>query len=127
MQSKKKKPARPPMIVQAFSQRLRDVRASKNLTQFDLATKADVTVTYISRLEAGSSAPGIDLLDRLARALGVEITELLPPPAVPATADLHRQQVRELFEALLPQAGQETLTMLGIFLSRLAESPAAKR
>jgi transcriptional regulator with XRE-family HTH domain len=86
-----------------------------------------VTVTYISRLEAGSSAPGIDLLDRLAHALGVEITELLPPPAMPATADLHRKQVKDLFDALLPQAGQETLSMLGALFSRVAESSAARR
>src|SRR5580692_10828492 len=124
MTSKKKKPKRPPMIVQAFCQRLREVRASKDLTQYDLAKKANVTVTYISRLEAGSSAPGIDLLDRLAQALVVEVISLLPPPALPSGVEGHRQQVKAMFDALLPRLGQETLSILEGLLFRLAESPA---
>jgi transcriptional regulator with XRE-family HTH domain len=127
MASKKKKPIRQPLIVQAFSQRLRDVRASRDMTQYDLATKANVTVTYISRLEAGSSAPGIDLLDRLARALGVEVISLLPPPALPSGVEGHRQQIKAMFDTLLPRLGQETLSVLEGLLARLAESPAARR
>ena len=44
------------------------------MTQRDLADKANVTFTYISRLEAGASAPGIDTVDQIAKALQVGIT-----------------------------------------------------
>ncbi len=114
-------------IVRAFAERLRGTRQARSMTQRDLATKADVTFSYISRLEAGGAAPGIDLLERLAKALGVGITELLPMPAMPATAAMRRDQVKGLFEVVLPKAGQETLAMLEVLLARLAESPTVSR
>jgi transcriptional regulator with XRE-family HTH domain len=122
----KKPTVRQAAIVTAFAERLREIRSARGMTQRDLATKAEVTFSYISRLEAGGAAPGIDLLERLAQALGIEVVELLP--STPAkTADAQRKQVKELFDALLHKAGQETLTMLGSFLSKMAESPAARR
>ena len=44
----------------------------------DLAKKAGVTQAYIAKLEAGEKKnPSLDVLKRLARALGVPVTELL--------------------------------------------------
>ncbi|HYH66460.1 MAG TPA: helix-turn-helix transcriptional regulator [Urbifossiella sp.] len=114
-------------IVRAFAERLRGTRQARGMTQRDLATKAHVTFSYVSRLEAGGAAPGIDLLERLAEALGVGVAELLPPAGSPATAEAGRERVRALFEAVLPRAGQETLSMLEVLLARVAESPAASR
>jgi DNA-binding XRE family transcriptional regulator len=56
-------------IVRFFAERLRDARVARGMTQRDLALRAHVAQTYISRLEAAGAAPGIDLLERLARAL----------------------------------------------------------
>ena len=43
-----------------------------------LAKKADVTDAYIAQLETGKREnPSLDILKRLARALGVPVTELL--------------------------------------------------
>ncbi len=57
---------------------LRRLREAKRMTQADLAKKAKVDQGYISTLEAGGKKnPGIDVLKRLARALGVPVTELL--------------------------------------------------
>jgi len=48
------------------------------MTQADLAKKAKVDQGYISTLEAGQKKnPGINVLKRLARALGVPVGELL--------------------------------------------------
>lgn len=113
-------------IVQAFAERLRGTRQARGMTQRDLADKSHVTVTYISRLEAGASAPGIDTLDQLARALQVNVVDLLPP--VPAEGiETHRQRVRGLFEPVVVKAGPETLAMLEAMLTRLAESKTANR
>jgi transcriptional regulator with XRE-family HTH domain len=123
----RKRSIRQPAIVQAFAQRLREIRGAKEMTQRDLAAKAEVTLTYISRLEAGGAAPGIDLLERLAQALEIELAELLPPPVHPKSQDAHRKHVKELFDVMLAKAGQETLVMLEAMLSRLLEAPTAKR
>ena len=55
-------------IVDAFAQALARCALSRQMTQRDLADRANVTLSYISRLEAGGAAPGIDLLERLAQA-----------------------------------------------------------
>jgi transcriptional regulator with XRE-family HTH domain len=47
------------------------------MSQYTLATKAKVSREYIRLLEAGRSDPTVGLLTRLAKALGVPVTELL--------------------------------------------------
>jgi transcriptional regulator with XRE-family HTH domain len=114
-------------IVRAFAERLRGIRQASGLTQRDLASKANVTFSYVSRLEAGGAAPGIDLLERLARALNVSVVDLLPAPPQPENTETHREQVKQLFDAVLMKSGNETLSMLKQVLVRLAESTAISR
>jgi transcriptional regulator with XRE-family HTH domain len=111
-------------IVRSFATRLKALRAARSMTQRDLAEKAGTTVSYISRLEAGSAAPGIDLLERLATALGANATELLPGPDA---ADVTQEELRALFEGLLKKAGAETRSLLAMLLTRLGESPTTRR
>ena len=57
---------------------IRKLRESKDMNQVDLAKKSGVAQGYISDLEAGEKTnPGLDVLKKLARALGVPVTELL--------------------------------------------------
>lgn len=111
-------------ITQTFAKRLRAIRTSKDVTQRDLAERAHVTLSYISKLEAGGAAPGIDLVDRLATALNVNVTELLPFASQQKT---DHEQIKILFDQVIMKAGQESLLLLNLFLSRLAESPALRR
>ena len=53
-----------------FAQRLRKLRQERTLTQQQLAQKAQVHYTHISRYEADKSMPAADTLRRLAEALG---------------------------------------------------------
>ena len=46
-----------------------------------LADRADIDRTSISSLERSVYAAGIDVVDRLAKALGVTVADLLAPPA----------------------------------------------
>ena len=73
-------------IVARFGQRLRELRVSRGLTQAQLAERAEVSVSYITRLEAGSYAPGIDLVQKLAVALGITAADLLPAADPPPDA-----------------------------------------
>ncbi len=57
---------------------LRELREKADMTQEQLATKAKVARGYVAKLEAGHAKnPSIDILKKLARALGVPVTELL--------------------------------------------------
>jgi transcriptional regulator with XRE-family HTH domain len=109
-------------IVRLFAERLRELRHNRGMTQAELARQAHVTVSYIGRLEAGGAAPGIDLVDRLAKALATTVADLLPTTASPDTAAALRDQARRLFEALVVAADRETLLMLCPLLARLNES-----
>lgn len=114
-------------IVQQFGVRLRELRQARNTTQADLAREAQVALSHLSKLEKGEAAPGLDLLDRLAKALGVTVVDLLPPPTAVENVENQREQIRKLFEDVLTKAGNETLRLLELFLTRLAESPSLKR
>ncbi len=46
-----------------------------------LAHRADIDRTYVSALERCVYAAGIDVVDRLAKALDVDVVELLMPAA----------------------------------------------
>ena len=59
---------------------LRAMRRAKGLSQEELAHRAGIDRTYISSLERSVYADGIDVVDRLARALGLEASDLLKAP-----------------------------------------------
>ena len=109
-------------IVRLFGARLRELRLSRGMTQALLAEQSDVTTSYIGRLEGGGAAPGIDLVDRLASALGTTVADLLPAAEPPDTEALLQQQARRLFDALLAEADRDTYLMLNPLLARLIEA-----
>ena len=57
---------------------LRQLRAAQKMTQEELAKRAKITRSHLSLLEADHRKnPSLNVLKRLARALGVPVTELL--------------------------------------------------
>ena len=56
---------------------LKRFREAKGLSQEALALKARITREYVNKLEAGRYDPTVGVLKRLAKALGVPVTELL--------------------------------------------------
>ena len=66
------------MSPQKVGRVLKGQREGKGLNQVQLAKKAKVTTAYVSLLEAGKKKnPSLAVLQRLAKALGVPVTELL--------------------------------------------------
>jgi transcriptional regulator with XRE-family HTH domain len=114
-------------VLRLFAARLKEVRRSRGLTQMELSRQAQVTASYIWRLESGGAAPGIDLVARLALALGTTIHDLLPATAPPDTSAMLLDQARALFDALLAAADRETLLMLNPLLARLVEASERSR
>jgi transcriptional regulator with XRE-family HTH domain len=58
--------------------RIQRLREARNLSQSALARKAKVGRITLVRIEAGTQDPTLETLERLARALGVRLRELLP-------------------------------------------------
>src|SRR3954447_16450120 len=97
----RKKTIRHDAIVARFGVRLRELRLARGMSQAELARQAEVTTNYISRLEAGRAAPGIDLVARFCTALGVAIAALVPLAAPVDDLVAVRQQANNLFASLI--------------------------
>ena len=65
------------MSPKRFAMRLKRLRETKGLTQEALAKRADMSRAYLARLEMGRHDPPLSRLHKLAKALGVPVTELL--------------------------------------------------
>lgn len=64
-------------IREVLGKNLRLERQRQSLSQEELASRAKVDRTYISAIERGVYGVTIDVLDRIATALGVESSDLL--------------------------------------------------
>ena len=76
-------------IREVLALNLRNYRQAQELSQEELAHRAEIDRTYISSLERCVYAASIDVLDGLAHVLGVEAADLLrrpDPEAEPAPA-----------------------------------------
>lgn len=58
---------------------LRRLRIPRGWSQEDLALEAEVARTYLSKLERALDNPSLAVVEKLAGALGVHISELLAP------------------------------------------------
>ena len=59
-----------------LGERVKKYRKQKDVTQEELANKINVTPTYIGFIEQGQRNPSIKTADKIARALGVKLSEL---------------------------------------------------
>ena len=56
-----------------IGRRIAQQSAEKNMTQGDLAKASGVTLANVSRMERGMYSPGLDVLSKIADALGAKI------------------------------------------------------
>ncbi|MCL2656095.1 MAG: helix-turn-helix domain-containing protein [Betaproteobacteria bacterium] len=64
-------------IGQIFGEVLRRYRSDRNISQEELAYRADIDRTFVSRLERGVRQPTITTLIGLGQALGVSAADLV--------------------------------------------------
>ncbi|HHE46776.1 MAG TPA: XRE family transcriptional regulator [Bacteroidetes bacterium] len=57
--------------------RVKSLRSGAKLRQGELAERAGINRSYLSMIENGKSSPTVDVLERLARALHVSVSELM--------------------------------------------------
>lgn len=108
-------------IVRLFGARLREIRLSRGMTQAELAHKASLATSHIWKLESGGSAPGIDVVDRLAKSLSTSVTDLLPSEPHDTTTVL-REQAKHLFDVIIESNNKDVLLALNPMLACLVES-----
>ena len=56
-----------------MGQRIAKLRKEQGMTQAELAERTGIQRAHITRIEAGRYSVGIDLLDKIAVALGMEV------------------------------------------------------
>jgi len=108
----------------SVSTAVRDLRHVRNLSQRQLAARMNVPRTYISKIENGKAMPTLSSLDRLARALQVDISALLRD-----TPNHHKDETAVLmgdpFLAEIAKfSAHLTATQKSIFLNHVRELAA---
>jgi transcriptional regulator with XRE-family HTH domain len=75
-------------IQQRFGKAIRRRRRELDLSQEELAERAELHRTYISDVERGEVNPSLDTIERLTKALEVSITQLFAQYGVEVENDL---------------------------------------
>ena len=105
-------------VVHRFANRLRQLRLSLGISQVDLADRAGIAKSYLWRLENAETCPGIDLVQKLATALGTTASALLSSEDA-ADIEVLRDQARELAARVIKNATPDKLLLLNLLLARL--------
>jgi transcriptional regulator with XRE-family HTH domain len=84
--------------------RLRQFRRSAGLRLRDVADAAGCSESMLSKVENGQVSPSINMLHRLTKALGVNISNLFVSPE-PSTPFVQRQGNRPILGAMSPRSG----------------------
>lgn len=74
-----KKPNQPPSAREVFARNLRRARRLREVSQEELALRANLSRTYVSQVESGSRNVSIDNMSLLAQAVGVSLRDLVDP------------------------------------------------
>jgi len=71
-------------IQETFAQNLRENRRKSGLTQVQLAEKAGISTNYLAMVELARYIPRVEIIERLANILNIEVYELFIVPLSPA-------------------------------------------
>jgi transcriptional regulator with XRE-family HTH domain len=74
-------------LLRAIGEEVRRLRFDAGLSQRSVASAAGIAQSHLSRVEAGEAEPGIEVLLRVARVLGADLSVRLFPNSGPAIHD----------------------------------------
>ena len=100
---------------------VRDLRRVRNLSQRQLATRMNVPRTYISKIENGKAMPTLSSLDRLARALQVDISALLRDAPTRHKDETAVLMTDPFLAEIAKYTAHLTMTQKSIFLNHVRE------
>jgi transcriptional regulator with XRE-family HTH domain len=106
---------------------VRDLRHVRNLSQRQLAARMGVPRTYISKIENGKAMPTLSSLDRLARALQVDISMLLRDAKGRHTNETAMLMDDPFLAEIAAYTSQLDTLQRSIFLNHVRELAAGRR
>jgi transcriptional regulator with XRE-family HTH domain len=106
---------------------VREIRQSRGLSQRQLAARMDVPRTYISKIENAKAMPTLSSLERLARALGVDICALLRDRRSRAQAEMAAIMADPFLAEIAPLVDQLDAFQRSMFLNQVREMASGRR
>jgi transcriptional regulator with XRE-family HTH domain len=100
---------------------IKRVREAKNLTKKEVITAIDMGAAMYSRIESGKTEPSITTLEKIAKALGVSLVELIQSDESMSDVNLVDKSLMEklrLMEALNDEERKTIYTMLDAFIGK---------
>ncbi len=87
-----------------IGKRLQDLRSARGLSQGDIEKRTGLLRCYISRVENGHTVPSLETIERLAKALGIEMYQMFfegkgePVPVSAGSGEAIDRKERELLK-----------------------------
>ncbi len=106
---------------------VRDLRHVRNLSQRQLAARMNVPRTYISKIENGKAMPTLSSLDRLAKALQVDISTLLRDASTRHRDETAVLMTDPFLAEIAAYTSQLDALQRSIFLNHVRELAAGRR
>ena len=124
-------------IIASFSQRLKTIRRSNNLTLDELSQKSGVSISTISKIENQQQKPSFETVLRVSRALQINFLQMLEAPELPAQNIARRAVTRAAgapkyasacydYEAHATEISHKKMTPLIMHIKSLSLPPLAE-
>jgi transcriptional regulator with XRE-family HTH domain len=95
------RPSSDPAFLAAYGEVVQHLRSEQGLQRKELAIASDISYSYLSAIESGQKIPSGTLQNNLARALGVEVSQLLAMANDQMAADAQAELVQFRDEPLM--------------------------
>jgi transcriptional regulator with XRE-family HTH domain len=106
---------------------VRDLRHVRNLSQRQLAARMNVPRTYISKIENGKAMPTLSSLDRLAKALEVDMSALLRDAGTRHTNEANMLMADPFLAEIAAYTSKLDALQRSIFLNHVRELASGRR
>ena len=104
-----------------IGQNIKRIRVSKNMSQKELISMINMGAPQFSRIENGKTDPSVNTLERIAKALGVSLSQLFEDDTINLDDSSYDKTTMEkvmLIESLESDDKQMIYKMLDTFLSK---------
>ncbi len=64
-------------VTKKVGRKLKAAREKKNLSQAEVAEKADINANYYARIERGEVNPSLEIIHNIIKALGIKSSDIL--------------------------------------------------
>ena len=95
-----------------IAKRLKEIRKSKNISVYKLSQLSSVSETHIRDLERGDRNPSLDTLSKLAKPLGLSLSDLLKETEDVSYLSNEEKELVECFRMLSKNKADALLSFL---------------